>query len=383
MGIVYKSSASDGGSGTTLTMSSVSVPSGSTKLLVAHVAVRADSTGDSVGVTDAKFDGVSGTLGGTAIETTGQDIRISSYYWLNANLPSSGTADLVFTIDDAQTHSNFGYEFLDGVKQQAPEATATASVIDTNSVNASVTSITNNAWAITGVSWTHGTGSLSPQDSQIERMEEHSWCAFAAGDIEIATAGAQDLQWDNTNNTDAVAVSLVFEEAAAGSGPVTERTISSNIDLDGGVVVDAAAIVVDAWLQDARVASGDDTGDKATYTFTLDKPAQKVSIFSWWPSGNYATNTPYIVTLPGQSPITYLVDQSTRGAQLNFIQSISGYIAAGDIIVEIGDDANGVVVADMVRLEVEYTTPPRTLVDISDDNKMQRHFVRRMSTEDI
>jgi hypothetical protein len=347
---------SDGESGnaniTTLSIPSITVSTESDRLFVVQLGLE-DKSATGLVVSSMLFDGVAGTLAVSQSESTSDEIKALIYYWLDASLPASGTASLAVTMSAEVRTISMNYTFVYGVKQQAPEATGAASATGT-SVDPSLTTLTDNAFVFSSVVTSTGTPNLSPGASQTERFEYSGASTHAGGDKEVATSGATSNAWTASSSDNLAAVSAAW----------APTPIASSEDNYYGT--------------SARVAAGDSSGDKATFTFTVSRSIAKVDIFSQWPTGNYATDTPYTITMPDSSTTTYDVDQSTRGGQVNYIGGVNGRFNPGVITVNIGDDANGNVVADMVRLEVTYATPPKSDLELIDSISPERQYMRRL-----
>lgn len=353
--ITYDSDGETGGANvTTLSISSIGVPSESDLLLVCHVGLE-DKGGTGLTVNSIGFGGTGGTLAVSDTETTGDDIKALIYYWLDADLPSSNGAFGLAMSAEVRTIS-MNWTFVYGAAQQAPEATGTANAASSTTVNPSLTTSTDGAFVFSNVVALAGATGLSPGASQTERFEYSGASTHAGGDKEVATAGSTNNTWDSTASDNLVAVAAAF---------APEVTITEVLD--------------NYYLTGARTAAGDASGDEATFTFTLPREALKVDVFAWWPTGNYATDTPFTLTGQGTgNTITIDVDQSVRGGQRNYIGGLSGRIGAGEFTVVIDDDANGAVVADAVWIEATYAVPPRSDIPIYDGVYPERHYSRRL-----
>lgn len=353
--ITYDSDGEDGDANiTTLTISGITVPTESDRILAVHLGLE-DKSATGLTINTISFDGEAGTLAISQDETTSDTIKALIYYWLDADLPASGTADLTCTMSAEIRTISMNYTFVYGAAQQAPEATGTDSASSDTSVNPSLTTLTDGAFVFSNVVASTGTPNFSPGSSQTERFEYAGASSHVGGDKEVATAGSTDNTWNADSSDNLAACSAAFAPEA-----VTEPG-------------------EDYYGTNARSAEGDASGDEATFTFTISREASKIDVFAQWPTGNYATDTPFTITAVGASnTLSVDVDQSTRGGQVNYIGGINGRIPAGNITVVIDDDANGTVVADMVRIEVTYSTPPKSEVELSDSIAPERHYMRRL-----
>ncbi len=95
----------------------------------------------------------------------------------------------------------------------------------------------------------------------------------------------------------------------------------------------------------------------ATVTWTHDIPEDgNYNVYAWWIEGSErATNAPYTINYDGGSE-TVRVNQYESGSggkwnylgTYNFLAGTSGYVVLSD-----GPDANGVVVADAIKFELQ------------------------------
>lgn len=349
---------SDGESGnanvTTETISGISVPTDSDRLLVVHVGLE-DKSATGLTISTMTFDGVAGTLAVSQDETTSDTIKALIYYWLDADLPASGTASLTCTMSAEIRTISLNWTFVSGVYQGVPEATGTDSASSDTSVNPSLTTLTDDAWVFSNVVASTGTPSFSPGASQTERFEYSGASSHAGGDKEVSTAGSTTNTWTASSADNLAAVSAAWAPTSVAGSETNYYSTS------------------------ARSAAGDASGDEATFTFTTISEASKIDVFAQWPTGPYASDTPFTITAPGTgNTLAVDVDQSTRGGQVNYIGGINGRIPAGNVTVVIDDDANGTVVADMVRIEVTYTRPPKSDVELFDSIAPERQYMRRL-----
>jgi hypothetical protein len=340
---------------TTLAISSFGVPSESDLLLVCHLGLE-DKSATGLTVNSIGFGGTAGTLAVEDSETTSDTIKSLIYYWLDADLPSSNGAFGIAMSAEVRTISA-NLTFVHGAAQQAPETTGTANAGASTSVNPTLTTSTDGAFVFSNITTSAGGTSLSPGASQTERFEYAGASSHAGGDKEVATAGSTNNTWNASAADNLVATAAAF---------APEVTVTETLE--------------NYYLTGARTTAGDASGDTATYTFTIPREAYKVDVFAWWPTGGYATDTPFTITGVGAgNTATIDVDQSARGGQKNYIGGLSGRIMAGEFTVVIGDDANGPVVADAVWIEVTYAVPPRSDIPVYDGVYPQRHYSRRLA----
>ncbi len=94
---------------------------------------------------------------------------------------------------------------------------------------------------------------------------------------------------------------------------------------------------------------GEEVTATATFTFPNVAPGT-YQLYAWWtPHENRATDTPYTVKA-GETTETVRFNQQQNGGKWNAIGTYT-VTQQGDITVTIGNDANGYVIADAVKLE--------------------------------
>jgi hypothetical protein len=106
-----------------------------------------------------------------------------------------------------------------------------------------------------------------------------------------------------------------------------------------------------------HVATGDSSGDSATWTFAGVTSGQLYRVSaSWTPDPNRATNAPYTVagvTAPATINVNQRVAPTQRAVNGHLFHDLGIFTANGTgvITVTLTDNANGFVIADVVRLE--------------------------------
>ncbi|MDB5386215.1 MAG: Extracellular serine protease precursor [Planctomycetaceae bacterium] len=166
--------------------------------------------------------------------------------------------------------------------------------------------------------------------------------------------------------------------SAAASG-----STSKIIDNDGGSTTTDGSLVLtpaSAWTantvagrgftNDLRFASGiggTTPNATATYTFTNLTPGTYRVSATWYATTNRATNSPFTIT-GGASPLTVTVNQQNSpngftadGATWNDL-SPSYTITGTTLTVTLGNNANGYVIADAIRIEVPSAAGPEIQV---------------------
>jgi len=105
-------------------------------------------------------------------------------------------------------------------------------------------------------------------------------------------------------------------------------------------------------------ASGDSSGDTATWTFSGVTPGRQYLVSAaWTPASNRATDAPFTVSGIAPMPVSVSVNQQIGPSQ----RQVSGHLfddlgvftadGSGTLVVTLSDMANGVVIADAVRID--------------------------------
>jgi PKD repeat protein len=101
------------------------------------------------------------------------------------------------------------------------------------------------------------------------------------------------------------------------------------------------------YLSDYRHNDAGVGDDQATWSFAVPK-AGTYKVYSWWTSGNARSpNAPFTIN-HAFGTTTVLVDQRSNGGQWNEIGEV--YFEEGNCSVVLKDDADGVVIADAIRI---------------------------------
>jgi hypothetical protein len=125
------------------------------------------------------------------------------------------------------------------------------------------------------------------------------------------------------------------------------------------IVDNAAAVFVGTWPTSSATSGYYGTGyryhwagtgsNRVTWSFNVTQ-AGSWEVFAWWTSGsNRATNAPYKVNAASGKTVT--VNQEVNGGKWNSLGTFS--FNTGTSSVVLSDAANGVVIADAIRLVYE------------------------------
>jgi len=174
----------------------------------------------------------------------------------------------------------------------------------------------------------------------------------------LGLTGHADLggDWELAYRTGPMRSSLAFQMATLQHYPSVLATIID--DGDSGFLQTGAWSLTNGigFNNDLRSANAGDSSDLALWTFTgLAPGAYRVSA-TWVPRSGAASNAPF--TLTGGTPLTVNVNQQLNpSGQIidggaTFEDILGSYTIAGNsLTVQLANNANGVVIADAVRIE--------------------------------
>lgn len=197
------------------------IGSGSNRLVVAFSCTE-DGTSTDLNTTSITYDG--NNLTESAGVTIGSSIfnRIEMWFILEADLPSTGT----YTVQSNFAGFTFGAVLtvmsFTGVKQQAPEVTGTTTASSTDTINLSVTTVTDNAMVMDGVCDGNNRTFVTTESGQIERADQDSSSGGgsntgASSNKPTTTAGSETMGWTSSSSTNrlSLVVGAWEEEAVA------------------------------------------------------------------------------------------------------------------------------------------------------------------------
>ena len=230
---------------TTWNVGSIVVISGGTDRLMVVDATTEDSSGGvdivvqsvildpaglAINLTKAIEDQIvtSGTWGNSS----------SMWYLLDADFPADGTYDLEITYAGQTTEIGASVRIYTGVKQGAPEATASNTALSTTTVSASITTLTDGAWVMDTACHGDGVATWSADAAQTERdvrdADSH-W--HGASDKSVATAGATSMSWTASASVNRLVVVAAAWAPASTGGSITNRTISDSLGVSDDLPV--------------------------------------------------------------------------------------------------------------------------------------------------
>lgn len=121
------------------------------------------------------------------------------------------------------------------------------------------------------------------------------------------------------------------------------------------------------YLGDTDFDVGDGSGDTAAWEFSGLEDGQYLVSVTWCSVGSRATDAPFTISGTGVDPAIVRLDQSGTPNDLHedgvdweelSVVNVTGGMGAGELRIALGDDANGYVLADGVRLSrAEPLTP--------------------------
>ncbi len=189
------------------------ITGGSGRALVVGVQVeqtQVDTSVDAVmpSIASVTYNGVAMTeVPNTGIETgTGYKLMTEMFYMLEADLPAGGAYDVVVNLDAKAEDITAGAVSLTGVKQQAPEASASFSLngsVPTTITN-SITTVSDNAWIVDIISTGNQATVYAPDPAtgNVQRWNIAAVSSLSAGSTKAAgAAGETAMGWtDDTVN---------------------------------------------------------------------------------------------------------------------------------------------------------------------------------------
>lgn len=217
MAIEYNNASSGNVSGETDTLTfSHTVNAGDNRILVVGCCVEVSGYPLRT-VTGITFDDVALTQIATKIYVTDLN-RVDLWYLLAPNVT---TANVVVTwsgITDMGLCA--GAITINGAKQQAPEASASANGSGTDA-GVDITTLTNNAWVIDVISNSKTEYNQIADAGQTERYEDSNNQRLNGSTKPVETAGETSMGWTIETARDWGMIAASFEEAAVGGYTIT------------------------------------------------------------------------------------------------------------------------------------------------------------------
>lgn len=196
-------------------------------------------------VSGVEFNGAEGFTQSANRSDIDAGVQFASEVWYLLN-PTNATGNVVATLSGSADGLSIQLFYLDGAKQQAPEATATAEDL-TSPHLVSITTLTNNALIVYGAVFEangEDITALTPsgliEDGEVEIDVTFNTFAGMGHEFDV-TAGSESGGWTTNGTGGLVAATLVaaaFEEVAGDiTGSGTPQAATATISADGDVQV--------------------------------------------------------------------------------------------------------------------------------------------------
>jgi len=180
------------------------IGNGNNRLLVVGVFAK-DSNSNNLEIDSVKYNNIAmkPVDGSGKSAGSGSLIKTELYYLPDANLPPSGSYNVVATYAGSIAEISAGAISLKNVQQQPRQAVATNSQTSTDYISTNIAASTNGAWVVDIVGC-DSAGIFGPADANMTRR----WYQTAAGSSAAAStrpaeqAGSVTMDWNNTVSAD-------------------------------------------------------------------------------------------------------------------------------------------------------------------------------------
>jgi len=179
-----------------------------------------------------------------------------SAYLGESSLPGAGSYNVIATWDFGNTDQLLACMSLEGVKDQAPEATAAnANTSNVSSGSISVTTLTDNAWLVGAIN--QGTsGTTFTYTGGTPRADvSAAGSALGVGTVPVASAGATSFAATFSTSRRWAGVVLAFEEAAPSGNTVTVNQAETGDSQTAVIQVPVQISAAQAELGDAQISN--------------------------------------------------------------------------------------------------------------------------------
>lgn len=228
--------STSGASVSSVTLTNFTLGGNSNRLVVVGVTIEHNSGQPSVsGVT---FNGVSMTyLEDASVDSSGVYMRVYLYYMLEAQLPTSGDYNIVVTLGGSYQYTTVGAIAAYNVKQGAPDADAENTNTSSDTIQQSITTVTNESWCFDVVGVGNATA-FTPDAGQDERYDQATASSQGAGSTkDVATAGATTVGWTNVGANRMALVVACWSPVSVGVASRLVNPRSRLKSLVGGILV--------------------------------------------------------------------------------------------------------------------------------------------------
>ena len=206
---------------------------GTNRLLVVGISAECN---EGISVTSVTYNGQGLTKAASAVADTGTVGTADLWYLLEADLPAAGTYNVEVTTSGYAVKS-VGAISLEGVAQQAPEATNTNTNVGPEYISTSITTLTDGAWVVDVVECGNASA-FTPDGGQTERYQEAGSSSQGAGSTkEMATAGSTSMGWTSASANRLALVAAAFAPAAAASSPLIPLSLTLSSSEGGSVTM--------------------------------------------------------------------------------------------------------------------------------------------------
>jgi hypothetical protein len=202
---------------------------------VVGVSIENDPTGPAV--SSITYNGQTLTeIDSVEVSSSGTMGRVELWYLLEADLPGSGSYNVVVTLSQATNELTAGAISLTDVAQQAPEASNTNSNVGQDTISSNITTLTDGAWLVDVVHCGEESGGFAANGGQSERYDRVTGSSEGAGSTKpVAGAGATSAGWTfNTGANRLAHVVAAFAPATGcgggGGGGTIDQRISDDAD---------------------------------------------------------------------------------------------------------------------------------------------------------
>jgi hypothetical protein len=202
---------------------------GTNRLLLVGISAECN---EGISVTSVTYNGQPLTKAASVEADTGTVGTADLWYLLEADLPVAGAYNVEVTTS-GYTSKTVGAISMEGVAQQAPEASNTNTNVGPEYISTSITTLTDGAWIVDVVECGNASA-FTPDGGQTERYQlAASSSTGAASTKEKATAGSTTMGWTSASANRLAHVVAAFAPAtvAATCTSTTAEVLTLEITL--------------------------------------------------------------------------------------------------------------------------------------------------------
>ena len=183
--------------------------------------------------------------------------------------------------------------------------------------------------------------------------DEGAFIAVTSGASENVSTWTSGFDEKIDDDTSGQSLAVANRPSGASATPTATATFPVNI---GRKVIFSASIGTSGeanpnyYSTSARQHAAGSGSNYAEFAITnIPASMDLLRVFAWWPTvAGAATDTDFEIT--GKYSATATVDQSTNQGQWNLIQTFGSSASGTTLNIRIDDDANGIVLADAIKL---------------------------------